>query len=65
MLNTHRIPDLLSIGDRILVLKGGRAQGVLDAHACQLHDVERLIVRGRTEGGASTPGPSPMTGDPE
>jgi ABC-type sugar transport system ATPase subunit len=46
ILITHRIADLLEIGDRILVLKGGRTQGVLDARECDLEDIERLIVRG-------------------
>jgi simple sugar transport system ATP-binding protein len=48
ILVTHRIPDLLQIGDRIVVLKGGRRQGVLDA-SCSLGDVERLIVSGRSQ----------------
>jgi ABC-type sugar transport system ATPase subunit len=50
VLVTHRIPDLLQIGDRILVLKGGGVQGVLDARKSGLQDVESLIVRGRPEG---------------
>jgi ABC-type sugar transport system ATPase subunit len=47
VLISHRISDLLQIGDRITVLKGGGVQGVLDAHTSRLEDVEGLIVRGR------------------
>jgi ABC-type sugar transport system ATPase subunit len=47
ILVTHRIPDLLSIGDRIMVLKEGVSQGVLEVADCHLDDVVTLIVRGR------------------
>jgi ABC-type sugar transport system ATPase subunit len=57
VLVSHRISDLLQIGDRILVLKGGRLQGVLDAHTSKLEDVEDLIVRGRGGDRGSSPGP--------
>jgi len=51
ILVTHRIPDLLQIGDRIFVLKGGQRQGLLDARTSTLSDVERLIVSGsQTDG---------------
>ena len=49
ILITHRIADLLQIGDRIVVLKRGRTQGVLDAQRSNLEDVERLIVRGAAD----------------
>ena len=38
------------IGDRVMVLKGGERQGVLDVEDSTLEDVENLIVRGRPEG---------------
>jgi simple sugar transport system ATP-binding protein len=47
ILVSHRIPDLLTIGDRIVVLKGGVVQGVLETKSCELDDVVRLIVGGR------------------
>ena len=46
ILVTHRITDVLSIGDRVMVLR----QGVLDVEDSTLEDVENLIVRGRPEG---------------
>ena len=49
ILVTHRITDVLSIGDRVMVLKGGERQGVLDVEDSTLEDVENLIVRGRPE----------------
>lgn len=53
ILVTHRIPDLLAIGDRIVVLKGGQVQGVLDTKRCELDDVVRLIVGGRAASAAA------------
>lgn len=47
ILITHRIPDILSIGDRLMVLKGGERQGVLEVSKSTLEDVEGLIVKGR------------------
>ncbi len=47
ILVTHRITDVLSIGDRVMVLKGGERQGVLEVEKSTLEDVENLIVRGR------------------
>ena len=44
---TQRIPDVLAIGDRVMVLKGGERQGVLEVGAASLDDVVELIVRGR------------------
>ena len=49
ILVTHRITDVLSIGDRVMVLKGGARQGVLDVEDSTLEDVENLIVRGRPD----------------
>jgi len=46
ILVTHRISDVLAIGDRVMVLKGGERQGVLDVGDSTLEDVESLIVRG-------------------
>lgn len=57
ILVTHRIPDLLAIGNRILVLKGGASQGVLDVAGSHLDDVVTLIVRGRND-------PQPPTSEP-
>ena len=46
VLITHRISDVLAIGDRVMVLKGGERQGVLDVEDSTLEDIESLIVRG-------------------
>ena len=47
VLITQRVPDILAIGDRVMVLKGGRRQGVLNVSEVGLDDVVELIVRGR------------------
>jgi simple sugar transport system ATP-binding protein len=47
VLITQRVPDILAIGDRVMVLKGGRRQGVLEVSEVGLDDVVELIVRGR------------------
>lgn len=47
---TQRIPDVLAIADRVMVLKGGRSQGVLQVSETSLEDIVRLIVRGQNEG---------------
>jgi simple sugar transport system ATP-binding protein len=44
---THRIPDVLAIGDRVMILKGGESQGVLSVDSCTLNDVVGLIVGGK------------------
>ena len=46
ILITHRISDVLAIGDRVMVLKGGERQGILDVEDSTLEDIESLIVRG-------------------
>ncbi len=43
---SHRIPDILTIGDRIMVMKGGRRVGILEVALCTLDDCVDLIVRG-------------------
>lgn len=45
---THRLPDLLQVGDRVMVLKGGERQGVLNVKDSTLGDIEGLIVRGKS-----------------
>ena len=47
ILITHRIPGILSVGDRLMVLKGGERQGVLEVSKSTLEEVESLIVKGR------------------
>lgn len=43
---SHRIPDILAVGDRVLVLKEGRRVGLLEVSECTLDDCVDLIVRG-------------------
>jgi ABC-type sugar transport system ATPase subunit len=50
ILVTHRIPDVLAIGDRVMILKGGESQGVLSVGDCTLSDVVGLIVGGKPRG---------------
>ncbi len=47
ILITQRIPDVLAVGDRVMVMKGGTRQDVLDVANCTLDDIVNLIVRGR------------------
>ncbi|MCG2766823.1 MAG: ATP-binding cassette domain-containing protein [Anaerolineae bacterium] len=44
---TQRIPDVLAVGDRVMVLKGGEGQGVLEVSQCTLDNVVDLIIKGR------------------
>lgn len=46
ILITQRIPDVLAVGDRVMVMKGGSRQDVLDAANCTLDDIVNLIVKG-------------------
>jgi simple sugar transport system ATP-binding protein len=47
LLITQRIPDVLAIGDRVMVMKGGARQGVLNVADCTLDDIVNLIVKGK------------------
>lgn len=47
ILITQRMPDVLAVADRAMVLKGGRRQGVLEIATCTLEDLVTLIVKGR------------------
>lgn len=53
LLIPQRIPDVLSIADRVFVLKGGERQGVLDIRQVSLDDVAMMIVRGKEGNGKS------------
>ena len=50
---SHRIPDILTVGDRVMVMKGGRRVGVLEVAQCTLDDCVELIVRGDALRGAN------------
>jgi simple sugar transport system ATP-binding protein len=43
---SHRLPDILAVGDRVMVMKGGRRVGILEVAVCTLDDCVELIVRG-------------------
>ncbi len=47
ILITQRIPDVLAVGDRVMVLKGGVRQDILDVATCCLDDIVNLIIKGR------------------
>jgi len=49
ILITQRIPDVLAVGDRVMVLKGGVRQDILNVANCHLDDIVNLIVKGRTD----------------
>ena len=49
ILITQRIPDVLAVGDRVMVLKGGKRQDILEVANCTLDDIVNLIVKGRVE----------------
>ncbi|MBN1316340.1 MAG: sugar ABC transporter ATP-binding protein [Anaerolineales bacterium] len=46
ILITHRLTDVLAVGDRVMVLKGGQRQGVLDVKTSTLDDLETMIIKG-------------------
>jgi ABC-type sugar transport system ATPase subunit len=43
---SHRIPQLLELSDRIVVLKGGRRVGVRDSRSTSVEEIVNLIVAG-------------------
>jgi ABC-type sugar transport system ATPase subunit len=47
ILITQRIPDAMALADRVMVLKGGLSQGVLETREVTMEDIAMLIVRGR------------------
>jgi ABC-type sugar transport system ATPase subunit len=49
ILITQRIPDVLAVGDRVMVLKGGVRQDILEVANCVLDDIVNLIIRGRED----------------
>lgn len=49
ILITHRLPDVLAVGNRVMVLKKGERQGVLAVRDCTMEDIETLIVRGHAD----------------
>jgi simple sugar transport system ATP-binding protein len=49
VLITQRISDIIAIGDRVMVLKGGLSQGVMDVQGLTIEDIETRIVRGARE----------------
>jgi ABC-type sugar transport system ATPase subunit len=51
---TQRIPDVLSIADRVFVLKGGQKQDVLDVSKVTLDDVVTMIIKGKEASGTPT-----------
>jgi ABC-type sugar transport system ATPase subunit len=55
LLITQRIPDILSIADRVFVLKGGQRQDILEVSKICLDDVVTMIVKGKDRNGNHTP----------
>jgi ABC-type sugar transport system ATPase subunit len=55
LLITQRIPDILSIADRVFVLKGGQRQDILEVSKVCLDDVVTMIVKGKDRNGNQTP----------
>jgi len=55
LLITQRIPDILTIADRVFVLKGGQRQDVLEVGKVTLDDVVTMIVRGKERNGMPAP----------
>jgi ABC-type sugar transport system ATPase subunit len=49
ILITQRIPDVLAVGDRVMVLKGGVRQDILEVANCDLDDIVNLIIKGRED----------------
>ena len=46
ILISHRIPEVLSLAHRVLVMKRGRRVGVVDAAATTVEECVNLIVQG-------------------
>lgn len=46
ILITHRLTDVLAVGDRVMILKSGHRQGVLDVRKSTLDDFESMIIKG-------------------
>jgi len=55
LLITQRIPDILAIADRVLVMKGGQRQDILEVSNVCLDDVVTMIVKGKDRNGMQTP----------
>jgi ABC-type sugar transport system ATPase subunit len=55
LLITQRIPDILSIADRVFVLKGGQRQDILEVSKVTLDDVVTMIVKGKDRNGTQSP----------
>jgi len=51
LLITQRIPDILTIADRVFILKGGQRQDVLEVSKVTLDDVVTMIVKGKDGNG--------------
>lgn len=47
LLITQRIPDVLAIADRVMVLKGGQRQEILEVSKVSLDDVVAMIIKGK------------------
>ena len=47
LLITQRIPDILAIADRVMVLKGGQRVDILDVAQITLDDVTTMIIKGK------------------
>jgi simple sugar transport system ATP-binding protein len=44
---SHRIPEILGLADRILVMKRGQRVAVVDAQSTSVEECVNLIVSGR------------------
>ncbi|MBN1266428.1 MAG: sugar ABC transporter ATP-binding protein [Anaerolineales bacterium] len=44
---THRLTDILAVGNRVMVLKGGQRVGILDVKSSSLDDLESMIISGK------------------
>jgi ABC-type sugar transport system ATPase subunit len=56
---SHRIPELLSLVDRVMVLKAGERVAMRDAATTTVEDCVNLIVAGRTQSSNSYPDAQP------
>lgn len=46
ILISHRLQDIFTVGDRVMVLKGGEKVGVRNLHETSMDDVVELMVKG-------------------
>ena len=61
---SHRIPELIELSDRIMVMKAGHRVAVLDSRSTSLEECAALIVSGRPQGETGTGSAASVRAEP-